>query len=59
MSAAGSWPICIRIRIPPITGNAGGHVLVATSRPEKLTGKQYDDFAAYLRNVVMKDAFEA
>ena len=36
-----------------------GHGLVVMSCPEKLTGKQYDDFAAYLRNVVMKDAFEA
>ena len=35
-----------------------GHGLVVMSRPEKLTGKQYDDFAAYLRRVVMKDAFE-
>ena len=36
-----------------------GHRLAVMSRPEKLTGKQYDDFAAYLRRVVMKDAFEA
>ena len=42
---------------PPYHRGSHGHDLVIMTCPEAISSETYNDFAAYLKNTVMKDVF--